>query len=77
MKAWLMTFGAMFLTDFAWALYVASVKAGGALDAGLWAVALFVLGGVAVIGYTRDPWLLLPGAGGAFCGTWVAVSLQL
>lgn len=69
MTAWLIAFAAMFATDFAWAFYVAAVKSSDPLAASSWALALFLLGAVAVIGYTRDRWLLIPGALGAFCGT--------
>jgi hypothetical protein len=74
---WIAAFVAMTLTDGAWALYVASVKFGSPVAASLWAVALFVLGALAVIGYTQDRWLLLPGSVGAFTGTWVVVALKL
>lgn len=74
--SWIVAFGAMFLTDACWAFYVATVKDGAALAAAGWSVALFLLGAVAVIGYTKDRWLLVPASAGAFCGTLVAVALQ-
>lgn len=66
----------MFAQDFAWAIYIASVKAGSALAASGWAVALFLLGAVAILGYTRDRWLLLPASAGACAGTYLGVILQ-
>lgn len=72
-ESWFVTFWAMFFTDLAWANYVAAVKHGSALEAGGWAVLLFVLGAVAVIGYTKDKRLLVPGAAGAFAGTFIGV----
>ncbi len=73
-RDWLIAFLAMFATDAAWSLYVAAVAAGAALAASGWAVALFLLGAVAIIGYTRDRWLLIPAAAGAFLGTYAGVA---
>lgn len=70
---WLVAFFAMAATDLAWALYVNQVKEGDALRSAGWAVALFLLGAVAVISYTIDPLMLIPSAAGAFVGTWVGV----
>lgn len=70
---WLLAFVALFVTDVAWALYVDQVKEGNALGASMWSLALFVVGALAVIGYTSDPWLLAPSAAGAFCGTYAGV----
>lgn len=77
MTSWLIAFVAMFATDFAWALYVASVKVGDALAASIWAVVLFALGAVAIIGYTRNRWLLIPASAGAFAGTYFGVWMHL
>jgi small-conductance mechanosensitive channel len=73
---WLGAFAAMFASDFAWSLYVAAVKDGAAVRASFWAVALFLLGAVAVIGYTKNRWLLVPAAAGAALGTYFGVILQ-
>ena len=67
----------MFATDFAWSLYVTAVKDADPLRASLWAVALFLLGAVAVMGYVRDRWLLLPASLGAALGTWCGVAWQV
>lgn len=75
--SWLVAFVAMFLTDLCWAAYVASVKAGSALAASGWAVALFLLGAVAILGYTRDRFLLIPASLGAALGTWAGVHWQV
>lgn len=71
---WLATFVAMFATDLAWAAYVASVKAGAALTSASWSVALFLLGALTVLGYTKNRRLLIPAAAGAFAGTWAGVA---
>lgn len=75
--SWIATFVAMFCTDFAWSLYVAAVRDREALAAGAWAVALFLLGAVAVLGYVRDRWLLIPATAGAFLGTVAGVAYPI
>jgi hypothetical protein len=74
--AWAGAFITMFLTDYFWALYVGAVQTRRPVVAGMWAVALFVMGGLAVIGYTSDHWLLVPAALGAFVGTVAGVWKQ-
>jgi hypothetical protein len=74
--SYFLTFLAMFLTDLSWAAYIGSVKAGSAFEAASWALALFVLGAFAVIGYTRNRWLVVPAALGAFLGTYAGVLMQ-
>lgn len=76
MIEWLSAFVILFITDICWASYVSKTKDGSALTAALWSVALFVTGGLAVIGYTRDPWLLIPSCVGAFAGTYLGVVLN-
>lgn len=73
---WLVAFVALFATDVCWALYVAKVKQGSAYAAATWAVALFLMGGIAVLGYTSNPWLLIPSAAGAFVGTLVGIWIE-
>ena len=72
--AHILTFLAMSLTDFSWARYMVNIKADDPLSASCWAVALFILGGYAVIQYTSNRWMLLSGAAGAFVGTFLGVA---
>jgi hypothetical protein len=74
--SYVLTFLAMFATDAAWAAYIASVKAGSALEAAAWALGLFLFGAFAVLGYTRNRWLVIPAALGAFAGTFCGVLMQ-
>jgi hypothetical protein len=73
MHDWLVAFVLVFTLDFTWAFYVKRVQDGAALAASGWAASLFVISGCATIGYTHDPWLLVPCAAGAFCGTYFGV----
>jgi hypothetical protein len=73
---WLFTFAAMLLTDLAWARYTIAANHHAPLEAAAWAVALFLLGALTVLGYTRDKWLLVPATLGAAAGTFLGVILQ-
>jgi hypothetical protein len=72
---WLFTFAAMLLTDLAWARYTIAANHHAPLQAGGWAVVLFLLGALTVLGYTKNKWLLIPAAAGAFAGTYLGVTL--
>ena len=72
----LLAFIVMAVTDICWAKYtVAAAKDSSPKKAANWAVALFLLGGVAVVGYTTNPVLLLPSAAGAWVGTFIGVRM--
>lgn len=73
---WIGAFLVLAVTDVCWALYTKSAASSNALPASCWAVALFVLGGMAVVGYTTHPILLIPSAVGAFVGTYLGVNLS-
>ena len=75
-RAWVFTFCAVFAADLAWSWYVAAVRDADAVRASAWAVVLFLLGATAVLGYTRNRWLLIPASLGAALGTWCGVVWQ-
>lgn len=66
-------FAALFALDFVWALYTKAITAGHTLRASFTAAGIITLSGTAAIGYTSDPWMLLPAMAGAFCGTYAAI----
>lgn len=70
---WLGVFVALFALDFVWAKYTHALTAKRPVASGALASVLIVLSGAAAVGYTSDPWLLIPAALGAFAGTWCAV----
>ena len=70
-------FFAMFLTDVLYAYYVQAVQTSQALQASMWAAILYILGGIVVIGYINNPWILIPSVLGAFAGTYVGVRYKL
>jgi hypothetical protein len=59
--------------DFVWAKYTYAMTGRRPIAAGLYASAIFGLGGVAVLTYATNPWMLLPAVAGAFVGTYIAV----
>ncbi len=69
-------FAAMFSVDLCWVFYVKKVQHDSPFKASCWAVFLFLTSSIVVIGFTSDPWLLIPASVGAFAGTWVGVLLN-
>ncbi len=69
----LIVFVAMAATDSLWAVYIRRTNEGRALAAGILAASLLVLGGVVIVYYTKQPWLLAVAALGAFTGTSLTV----
>jgi hypothetical protein len=74
---WLLVFAALFAADFAWAICVRKVRDDSPVAAALWALGIFLPTAVGVIGYTADPWLLMPASVGTFFGTWAGVRWKL
>ena len=68
-----LVFASLFALDFVWARYTFAMTSGRPAIAGSYASVLIVLSGAAAIGYTSDPWMLIPAAAGAFLGTYAAV----
>jgi hypothetical protein len=74
---WVVAFFILLVTDIAWAKYsIATAQDNNPTKAANWAVVLFGLGGLAVVGYTTNPILLLPSAVGAWCGTNLGVRMS-
>lgn len=72
----LLAFGAVFALDFVWAKYTYAMTARRPIAAGIYAALIFGLGGIAVLTYAANPWMLVPAALGAFFGTWAAVRVD-
>jgi hypothetical protein len=68
-----LVFVTVFSLDFVWAKYTQAVAGNAAWLAAGTAIVIYALGGVATLGYTSNPWLLLPAVAGAFAGTFTAV----
>lgn len=73
---WMLTFAAVFALDIVWARYTISLTNDRPMRAGSYAALVIALSGFAAINYVNDPWMLLPAAVGAFCGTIVGMVKQ-
>jgi hypothetical protein len=69
----LLVFLALFALDFVWAKYTIAMTERAAIKASGFAGVVILLSGAAQIGYTANPWLLIPAFVGAFAGTWCAL----
>ena len=68
----LVAFLLMFSLDFVWVRYMRSATHGSPLAAANYSAVLFGLGALNTLAYVADPLLLIPGAAGAWAGTFVA-----
>lgn len=71
--AGLLAFLCLAATDICWAVYVSKVSEKNPHKSALWSLGLFLTGGMAVISYTENHWLLIPAALGAYVGTFIGV----
>ncbi|MCK1543302.1 hypothetical protein IVB12_15410 [Bradyrhizobium sp. 179] len=73
---WLGVFLLVAFLDFLWALYNRATVAKRPVRASMLATALYGVGAVSVMGYSNDPWLLIPACAGAFVGTYFATHME-
>jgi hypothetical protein len=73
MIKWLLIFAVTVVYDYVWAKYTKAVGDGKILRACLSSGVLFALGGVVIVEYTREPWLLTAAVSGAVLGTYWAM----
>lgn len=69
-------FALMFMLDFIYAAYTRNIADGNKLKSSSWASALIVVNGGVVLSYVGNPWMLVPIAAGAFCGTYAEMWLR-
>lgn len=69
-------FAALFLLDFVWAKYTYAMTSKRPVRAATLASGIILLSGGAAVGYTQNPWLLIPAMAGAWAGTWLAVKRE-
>jgi hypothetical protein len=70
---WLLVFAAIFLLDFVYARYNLATAQKRMWASAHYAAIIILLGGFGAVSYTQDPFLLIPAAGGAWCGTFMSV----
>ena len=76
MWEYVITFFALFFTDVFYTYYLRSINNNEVLKASLWAVIVFFIAAIAVVNYTTDHMLLIPACLGAFCGTYVGMTIR-
>lgn len=65
----LAAFVSTFVADFAWARYMTGVAEKRPHNAAAWSAVIVLLGGVTVLAYTTNKWMVIPAALGAYGGT--------
>ena len=73
MTTWIAVFTATVIADWLWAKWTISCQEKLVFPAAVFSAAIILCSGFTMIEFTKDPWLLVPAATGAFVGTWVAV----
>lgn len=61
------------IVSFAWAKSVKAISDNKPLKASLWAGFITLSGGITIIGYTINHWLLIPAVIGSSLGTYLSV----
>lgn len=69
-------FFGMFFTDIFYTYYLAAIQERNAFASANWAVVVYVIASMLVIGYTSDHWLLIPAILGAWLGTYIGIKLK-
>lgn len=69
---WVAAFAIMVAMDFVYVRYTHAITAHKAIPAANWAAVIICLGGLNIVGYSHDPWLIIPGVLGAWAGTFLA-----
>lgn len=66
-------FALLFVLDFVWAAYTRATVDRRPVAASHLALLIYLLGGLATLGWMNDPWLLAPACAGAWLGTYASV----
>lgn len=69
---WLGIFLLTLVVDFAWSMYIKSLADNKHIRASGWAAFITLAGGLTVIGYTENHWLLIPAVIGGAIGTYLS-----
>jgi hypothetical protein len=70
---WLLIFTVSAIVDICWTKYLIATADRQLWRATAWSGAIVASGGVVVVGYTADHWLLIPAVLGAMVGTWLTI----
>ena len=67
---------AMIITDVCWTYYFIKIGERKSVQAGAWAILLFLSGAVVITNYVGDNTLVIAAAMGSFIGTWITVEFK-
>lgn len=62
--------------DMVWAIYIRSIAEGKILKSGIFASIVIICGAYTIVSYTKNYWMIIPAACGAFAGTTLSVYLK-
>ena len=71
-----LAFGSMMMLDLIWVKYTHALMQYRAGAAGIWAAGIAVCMAIVTITYVSNPWMIIPTAAGAFCGTYIATKWE-
>lgn len=69
MMEYILIFIATIVVDVAWTLYMIKVEERKAIQSGIWAVVIYLLGALVVLSYSTNHLMLIPAVLGSFIGT--------
>lgn len=58
--------------ELCWTLYIHNVRDENLIKAGLFSAGIFLAGAMSTVVFMENKWMMIPGAFGAFCGTYVS-----
>ncbi len=67
---------AMAITDICWTYYFIKIGERKSIQAGVWAILLFLSGAIVTTNYVGDNTLIIAAAVGSFIGTWITVEYK-
>lgn len=66
----------LFLADICWALYFMKVTERKALQAGVWAIFIYLFGAISIYSFVQDKSLIIAALIGSFLGTYATVEYK-
>ena len=73
---YLAAFFGMFFTDVFYTYYLGAIQEKRAIASANWAAIVYVIASMLIIGYTDNPWLLIPAILGAWLGTYIGIKIR-
>lgn len=68
----IIVFFSTLMADFSWSMYIKLLSKNKDLKAACWSAFITLIGGITIIGYTANHWLIIPAIVGGFIGTYLS-----